>query len=115
EREILGRDHRIRGTQLVVAQLDPRFTNRLGERLQPCPERALVARLDRLGHRVVELVQPLAERVVDAVLALAEKADDHFASSASPSISLGAAPEPSSAFIFSSSESTWPPWEICAS
>src|SRR5919199_573029 len=65
----------------------------------------LVALLDRLRGLVVELVQA----VVDPVLPLAHQPDDHC------SISFFASPEPSSAFICASSESTWDDDESCAS
>ena len=113
EREVLGRDDRVRGAQVLVRELLAAVPHRVGERLQARPQGTLVALGDRAGDLCIELVEARDQRVVDAELALAQQPDDH---AFSPSISFGgSSPLPSSAFIFASSSSTWLPCEISAS
>ena len=64
-------------------------------------ELLLVAALERLARRLVEVVEALRDRVVDLELALAHQPHDHCCSS------FCVSPGPSSAFICSSSSSTW--------
>ena len=91
-------------------ELSDELHNRLNEL-----DDATVAAVDRGDHGVVELVEAVVMGLVEAVLRLARDADDHSPFPSSSCLLGSAAPDPSSAFIFSSSLSTCDPLESAAS
>src|SRR5262245_59765616 len=120
EREVARRDDEVRRREVGARQPLALVQDEPGELAEPLLELRLVAALHGGRGLLVDLVQPGLEAVRDLELPLAHHAHDHvacppFCSAPPEGSSPGADPDPSSAFIAASSESTCDCDEIWAS